>query len=211
MARDYELVLMLDPAAPDDRREQVTAETRSRIESAGTLKHADGWGTRKLAFEIRQRTEADYRFFRFAAESELLEQLDHALKITDGVLRFRIFKVDEATPMIAPPPTAQPAGVSARASRAESRRAEAEAAEREAAGGEGGDAEPAPVAAAGEAAEPEPEAPAGEPAAAEETPAASPESQAPEQGQEPEAAPAEGAPAPAEGSGGDAEKPQTAG
>ena len=47
-----------------------------------------------MAYEIKQRNEADYRFYRFQGEPELLERLDHNLKITDGVLRFRIFKVD---------------------------------------------------------------------------------------------------------------------
>ena len=59
---------------------------------------------RKLAYEIRQRTEADYRFFRFETESPLLDELNHNLKITDGVLRFRIFKVDPESPVIEPPP-----------------------------------------------------------------------------------------------------------
>jgi small subunit ribosomal protein S6 len=133
LARDYELVLMLDPDAPDGRRDELAGETRKRIESGGELKQADTWGTRKLAFEIRQRTEADYRFYRFEADKDLLEQLDHSLKITDGVLRFRIFKVDSGTPTMAPPPTAQPSGVSARAARAEARRTEgpAEPAEEE--------------------------------------------------------------------------------
>ena len=73
-------------------------DARQRIESAGELKHADAWGMRKMAYEIQQRNEADYRFYRFQAESPLLDELDHTLKITDGVLRFRIFKVDPATP-----------------------------------------------------------------------------------------------------------------
>src|SRR6266536_4347875 len=94
---------MLDPEAPDERREQLVAEARSRIEDAGTLKHDTAWGMRKLAYEIRQRTEADYRFFRFQSEPPLLESLDHELKIADGVLRFRIFKVDLRAPMIVPP------------------------------------------------------------------------------------------------------------
>jgi small subunit ribosomal protein S6 len=101
--REYELVLMLDPEAPDERRNQIADEARRRIEAAGTLKHGDGWGTRKLAFEIRQRNEADYRFFRFQSEGALLDELDHNLKITDGVLRFRIFKVDPEAPLITPP------------------------------------------------------------------------------------------------------------
>src|SRR5690348_15480840 len=95
---------MLDPEATDDRREQIVSEARSRIEAAGTLKHDTAWGMRKMAFEIRQRTEADYRFFRFESEPPLLRSLDHDLKIADGVLRFRIFKVDPRSPVGAPPP-----------------------------------------------------------------------------------------------------------
>ena len=66
----------------------------ARSSGGGTLKHENAWGLRKMAYEIRQRTEADYRWYRFEAPRELLGQLDHNLKIADGVLRFRIFKVD---------------------------------------------------------------------------------------------------------------------
>ena len=171
MARDYELVLMLDPTAPDERRDALAGDTQKQIESAGSLKHAEGWGTRKLAYEIRQRTEADYRFYRFEGGSDLLDQLDHTLKITDGVLRFRIFKVDDGTSTNAPPPTAQPAGVSARAARAERRaaepapepEAEAEPAEARARGSRARRAEPAEAEPAEAEAQAEAE-PEGEPA-----------------------------------------------
>jgi small subunit ribosomal protein S6 len=169
VARDYELVLMLDPTAPDERREALAGETQKQIESAGSLKHAEGWGTRKLAYEIRQRTEADYRFYRFEAGSDLLDQLDHTLKISDGVLRFRIFKVDDRTSTNAPPPTAQPAGVSARAARAERRAAEPGPAP-------GAEAEPAETEPEAEPAATEPEE--AEPAPAEPEPAQAPEAQA---------------------------------
>jgi small subunit ribosomal protein S6 len=107
---EYELVLMLDPEAADERRDQIAADARTRIESGGTLKADKAWGMRKLAYEIRQRTEADYRFFRFETQSALLDDLDHSLKITDGVLRFRIFKVDPESPVIEPPPPVALAG-----------------------------------------------------------------------------------------------------
>ena len=106
MSAEYELVLMLDPEAPDERRDQIATDARERIESGGSLKAEKAWGLRKLAYEIRQRNEADYRFFRFETESPLLDDLDHNLKITDGVLRFRIFKVDPDSPVIEPPPPA---------------------------------------------------------------------------------------------------------
>ena len=111
MNRHYELVLMLDPEAADDARERVASDVRQRIEGAGTLDRADTWGMRKLAYEIRQRNEADYRYYRFQAEPPLLERLDHSLKIADGVLRFRIFKVDPDAPTNPPPATERPAMV----------------------------------------------------------------------------------------------------
>ena len=102
---EYELVLMLDPEMPDERREQIAADARQRIESGGALKADNSWGMRKMAYEISQRTEADYRFFRFeSGGTPLLDELNHNLRIADGVLRFRIFKVDPRTPVIVPPP-----------------------------------------------------------------------------------------------------------
>src|SRR5215203_3015137 len=81
---------MLDPEAADEAREKVAGDVRQQIEGAGTL------------------DEADYRYFRFQGEPELLERLDHSLKIIDGVLRFRIFKVDPDAPTNAPPAIERP-------------------------------------------------------------------------------------------------------
>jgi small subunit ribosomal protein S6 len=106
--REYELVLMLDPGLDAPARDAVANEAKGKIEAAGTLKHENVWGLRKLAYEIGQRNEADYRWFRFEAPTELLEDLDHSLKIADGVLRFRVFKVDADTPITVPPATSAP-------------------------------------------------------------------------------------------------------
>jgi small subunit ribosomal protein S6 len=103
--REYELVLMLDPRQDASARDAMAQEARKQIEAGGALKHENNWGLRKMAYEIDQRTEADYRWLRFEAPTELLEQLGHNLKIADGVLRFRIFKVDPEAPVIVPPPT----------------------------------------------------------------------------------------------------------
>jgi small subunit ribosomal protein S6 len=113
MSRHYELVLMLDPEISEADRDKVADGVRAQIESGGALDHSDSWGMRKLAYEIRQRNEADYRFFRFQCENDLLQSLDHNLKIADGALRFRIFKVDPEAPT-APPPASGQAGPAAR-------------------------------------------------------------------------------------------------
>ncbi len=93
----------------------------AQIEGGGTLKHENNWGLRKMAYEIGQRNEADYRWFRFEAPAELLDQLDHNLKIADGVLRFRIFKVDPDAPVMVPPAAGAP-GPPPRARRPHGRR-----------------------------------------------------------------------------------------
>jgi small subunit ribosomal protein S6 len=61
-----------------------------------------------MAFEIRHREEAGYHLFQFEGENELLERLDHTLKITDGVLRFRIIRLKPGTPPPPPPRPAEP-------------------------------------------------------------------------------------------------------
>lgn len=95
---------MLDPGLEDSQRDKLAQDARAQIESGGDLKQESSWGLRKLAYEIQQRTEADYRWYRFEAPRELLGSLDHNLKIADGVLRFRIFKVDPDAPVIESPP-----------------------------------------------------------------------------------------------------------
>jgi len=181
---------MLDPEIPEERREQIASEARKRIESGGSLKHDTTWGMRKLAYEIEQRTEADYRFFRFETEGGLLDDLNHNLRIADGVLRFRVFKVDPRTPTIAPPaPVATAAATPARGGRRPGREpAAAEAAETAQGDGAAEVPEPAaeeePAASPAEEAESAAEDTAGEPAedtAGEEPP------QAAEQDSEPEA------------------------
>jgi small subunit ribosomal protein S6 len=100
---------MLDPGPDEAGRDALAQDVKSRIEGKGTLKHENKWGLRKMAYEIAQRTEADYRWFRFEGPSDLLDELNHNLKIADGVLRFRIFKVDSTSPVMVPPAVAAPA------------------------------------------------------------------------------------------------------
>jgi small subunit ribosomal protein S6 len=99
---------MLDPQLDAPARDALAQEARGQIEGSGALKHENAWGLRKMAYEINRRTEADYRWMRFEAPRELLDTLDHNLKIADGVLRFRIFKVDPSAPVIVPPAATAP-------------------------------------------------------------------------------------------------------
>jgi small subunit ribosomal protein S6 len=117
MARQYDLMLLLDADAPEERRTSAVAEVERLIGGQGEVVAVHEWGVRKLAYEIHQRNEADYRWLRFESAPELLDALDHSLKIADGVLRFRIFRVDPQAPTAAPPASGAAAwsGVAGRA------------------------------------------------------------------------------------------------
>ena len=108
MPRLYDLVLLLDPNAPEDRQTGIVSEVESLIASGGELVGSHDWGSRRLAFEIDHRPEAAYRLFQFQGERDLLERLDQRLKIMDGVLRFRIIRLKPGSPP-PPMPRAEPA------------------------------------------------------------------------------------------------------
>jgi small subunit ribosomal protein S6 len=101
MAGLYDLMLLLDPNAPDERQTQIIEQVTGMIGENGTLVADYDWGLRKMAYEMDHRGEAAYHLFQFEGANELLEQLDHTLKITDGVLRFRVIKLKPGSP---PPP-----------------------------------------------------------------------------------------------------------
>ena len=103
MPKLYDLMVMLDPDAPEERRTEILGNIESMVAAGGgtVVGHHD-WGVRRIAFEIDHRPEAAYHLYQFEAESnEMLERLGHNLRIADGVLRYRLIKVKPGTP---PPP-----------------------------------------------------------------------------------------------------------
>ncbi|HEX5225588.1 MAG TPA: 30S ribosomal protein S6, partial [Solirubrobacteraceae bacterium] len=90
----YDLVVILDPQAAEDTRAKIVRDTRASIEGAGTLVRHDEWGERALTYPIEKHTTGEYHLLQFhPSGAELLSELDHTLRITDGVLRFRIIKL----------------------------------------------------------------------------------------------------------------------
>jgi small subunit ribosomal protein S6 len=118
MARQYDLMLLLDPNAPEGRDEQILGDVDQLIGGGGTLIGRHDWGMRRMSFEIDHRPEAVYYLFQFEGDNSLLERLGHMLKITDGVLRFRIIQVK---PGSAAPPAPKPAEARAREPRGSER------------------------------------------------------------------------------------------
>jgi small subunit ribosomal protein S6 len=98
-APTYDLVLLLDMQAEADARAKIVTDTRATIESQGELTRYDEWGERALTYPIEKKTSAEYHLFQFhVGDVALLSGLDRTLRITDGVLRFRIVKLAPGVP-----------------------------------------------------------------------------------------------------------------
>ena len=98
-APTYDLVLLIDPKVEDGVRAKIVSDSRSAIEAGGELLRHDEWGERPLAYPIDKKSSAEYHLLQFhAGSSELLGGLDRTLRITDGVLRFRIIKLRPGVP-----------------------------------------------------------------------------------------------------------------
>jgi small subunit ribosomal protein S6 len=106
----YDLMLLLSTNASEEQRAKVLADVESAITGAGgSISHNADWGVRGLAYEIDHQPDAEYHLLQFTAPPTLLDGMSQRLRITDGVLRFRIIKVRPGTP---PAPTVVPAHAS---------------------------------------------------------------------------------------------------
>lgn len=95
----YDLTLLLDAEADDERRDKIVADVETLIDrNGGSLVGRHDWGVRETTFEIHKKTAADYHLIQFYATNDVLEALDHTLKITDGVNRYRVIKLRPGTP-----------------------------------------------------------------------------------------------------------------
>jgi small subunit ribosomal protein S6 len=97
----YDLMILLDTGAPDEQQAKILSDVETMVSGGGTIVGKHDWGVRPLAYEIRHKADAHYELMQFHGSAELLADLHRTLRITDGVVRFRIIKLAPGTP--APP------------------------------------------------------------------------------------------------------------
>jgi len=104
---EYEILLLLDPEAPEERHDEIIARTRELVErDGGRWDSHQPWGRRKLAYEIGHKGEGTYHLLGFTVAPDTLSEVSRILRITDGVMRHlatRRLKGSGRTPP--PPPT----------------------------------------------------------------------------------------------------------
>jgi len=109
----YDLMLLLSTTAPDEQRAKILSDVEGAITGAGgSIERRDEWGQRPLAYRIHHLPDAEYHLLQFTSPPTLIETLSHDLRITDGVVRFRVIKNLPGTP---PAPESAPPVVAAAA------------------------------------------------------------------------------------------------
>jgi small subunit ribosomal protein S6 len=60
----------------------------------GTVESAAKWEKRKLAYEIKGFKEGNYVLMHFEAEAKVPAELNRLMRISDDIIRHRIYKND---------------------------------------------------------------------------------------------------------------------
>ena len=90
----YEAVMIF---SMKDGEESVTAlvdKFKTLIGQNATIGTVDEWGKRRLAYLINDEAEGYYVLVKFQCAPAFPGELDRVFKITDGVLRSLIIKLD---------------------------------------------------------------------------------------------------------------------
>ena len=102
--RHYEVVFIVHP----DQSEQVPAmieRYRTLVGNGkGHVHRLEDWGRRQLAYPIQKIHKAHYVLMNIECNQATLDELEHAFKFNDAVLRHLTIKMDsaikEASPMM---------------------------------------------------------------------------------------------------------------
>ena len=85
--RHYEIVFMVHP----DQSEQVPGMVERYQEiitkNGGAIHRQEDWGRRQLAYPINKIHKAHYVLFNVECDHEALEELKHAFRFNDAVIR----------------------------------------------------------------------------------------------------------------------------
>ena len=91
--RHYELMVILDP----ELEERTVAPSLDRFlnvvrKGGGSIENVNIWGRRKLAYEIRKKSEGIYAVVDMQAEPAAVAELDRQLNLNESVLRTKLMR-----------------------------------------------------------------------------------------------------------------------
>lgn len=84
----YELMLIVNPNADEERQKVILERLRATVEAGGgSIVGIDEQGKKKMQYEIKKQPEGIYSVLTFTAEPATLAEVERVLGITDEVLR----------------------------------------------------------------------------------------------------------------------------
>lgn len=87
--RSYELLIILDSEIPEEEIDNHIDRLKDLITKKGCeIKDTNKWGKRRLAYEIKKSKKGFYLLLEFAAEPQVISELERDLKFVDGIERF---------------------------------------------------------------------------------------------------------------------------
>lgn len=87
--RLYELTVIIDSSLDESAIQAEIEKIENRItDSGGKIHRLDRWGLKRLAYEIRKRTQGYYVFFLFEADPGLTGEIEKNLRLSESVLRY---------------------------------------------------------------------------------------------------------------------------
>ena len=94
--RPYELMVIIDPDV-DERTVEPSLQKFLNVitNDGGTIEKVDIWGRRRLAYEIKKKSEGIYAVVNFTAEPATAQELDRLLGINETILRTKITRPEE--------------------------------------------------------------------------------------------------------------------
>ncbi len=91
----YELAVVVSAKIEDDERVQVIEKVKALVERfGGQISDIDEWGKKRLAYEIQKMKEAYYYFIHFESEANVPGEIEHRIRIMDGVIRYLCVRQD---------------------------------------------------------------------------------------------------------------------
>jgi len=98
----YELMVILDPEIDERTVAPSLDKFLGVIRTAGgTVDNVDIWGRRRLAYEIKKKSEGIYAVVNLTATAEAAKELDRQLSLSEAVLRTKVLRAEEAVARVA--------------------------------------------------------------------------------------------------------------
>jgi small subunit ribosomal protein S6 len=93
--RKYEVMVILDPEL-DERTVAPSLDTFLNVvrQDGGTVESLDVWGRRRLAYDIKKKSEAIYAILHVDCTPAAVAELDRQLGLNESVLRTKVVRPD---------------------------------------------------------------------------------------------------------------------